>query len=147
MHEFSTMYSIVQTVLKAAEARGAEKVLEVNLEVGRLTFLNPEQLKFAFKVISEGTIAEGAKLNIRSIEPKVKCLKCGYVGSGVYEGPEYHVLGLPLPVKCGRCGSMDVEFLEGRECKIKNISIWVERNAKLKNRERELRGMPETEDS
>ena len=131
MHEFSTMYSIVQAVLEAAEERGADKVLEINLEVGRLTFLNPEQLKFAFKVISEGTIAEGAKLNIRSVEPKVRCLNCGHVSSGVYDGPECHTLGLPLPVKCGRCGSMEVEFLEGRECKIKNISIWVKRQCPL----------------
>ncbi|RLG96510.1 hydrogenase maturation nickel metallochaperone HypA [Candidatus Bathyarchaeota archaeon] len=141
MHEFSTMYSIVQTVLEAAKERGADKVLEINLEIGRLTFLNPEQLEFAFKVISEGTIAEGAKLKIRSVEPKVRCLKCGYIGSGIYEGPEYHTLGLPLPVKCERCGSMKVEFLEGRECKIKNISIWVKREcslkAKPKNKENE----------
>jgi len=80
------MYSIVQTVLEAAKERGADKVLEINLEVGRLTFLNPEQLEFAFKVISEGTIAEGAKLKIRSVEPKVRCLRCGYMGSGIYEG-------------------------------------------------------------
>ena len=125
MHEFSTMYSIVQAVLEAAEERGADKILEINLDIGDLTFLNHEQLQFAFSIISKDTKAEGAKLNIRSIEPKIKCLKCGYVGRGIYEGPEYHLYGFPLPVKCGRCGSTEIEFLEGRECKIKNISVLV----------------------
>jgi len=64
MHEFSIAQSVVQTVLKVAMENNAVQVTEINLEIGELTLLNPEYLKYGIEVASEGTIIEGAKVNI-----------------------------------------------------------------------------------
>ena len=125
MHEFSTMQMIVNSVLEAAGARGADRILEVRLQIGALTFLNPEQLGYAFSILSKNTLAENAKLKIRIVEPKIKCLDCGYVGQGKYEGPEIHVLSVPVYIECEVCGSRNIEFIHGRECEIKSISILI----------------------
>ena len=51
MHELSMAQAIVDTVLDAAEKNNATEVVEVTIEVGMLTMLNPEQLKFLLDVI------------------------------------------------------------------------------------------------
>ena len=114
---------IVQNVLAEAEKRSAKKVTEVDLVVGRLTFLGLEQLRFAFEVLTKDTILEGAKLVIEEQEGVVKCSNCGYEGGFKYEDdPLYHV---PVPtLKCPKCGSV-VEITAGKECTIKSIKMLV----------------------
>ena len=115
----------MRVVLPEARRHSAEKILEISLAIGELTFLNPEQLRFAFEVLSEGTIAEKAKLNIHKIPTKIKCSQCGYSGSISYEGPENH-LGYTVGfLACEVCGSRDLEILSGRECTIKDFKIKV----------------------
>ena len=125
------MQMVLETVLSAARSHNAESVLEVNLEVGELTFLNPEQLRFAFSILSEGTIAENANLRIKRIQPGIKCSSCGYEGHIRYDGPEYHLLGVPLFIRCEGCGSAEVEFTSGRECRIKNVKLRVPSNPRI----------------
>jgi len=123
MHEFSTMQAILETILSTANAHKAERVLEISLEIGELTFLNQEQLRFAFSVLSENTIAKNANLHIKRIQPRIRCSSCDYEGSIKYEGPEYHILGVPLPLRCMKCGGVDVKITSGRECSVKNVKI------------------------
>jgi hydrogenase nickel incorporation protein HypA/HybF len=124
VHEFSVTSQIVQSVLAEAEKRGAKKVTELDLVVGKLTFLGLEQVRFAFEVLTKDTIMEGAKLVIEEQEGVVKCNDCGYKGGFKYEDdPLYHV---PVPtLKCPQCGSM-VEITAGKECTIKSIKLIVQ---------------------
>lgn len=112
---------IFNIVMKVAKENGAEKILEINIEVGQLTFLNPDQLKFALKVLSEETIAQNAKIRIEIIQPEIRCNSCKYTGKISYNGPEYHTIYPVVFLKCPKCGSTDVEIIRGRECNIKNI--------------------------
>jgi len=123
MHEFSAMQTILESVLSAAKLHNAERVLEINLEIGELTFLNSEQLRFAFSILSEGTVAEKARLHIKKTKTRIKCANCGYEGYSKYHGPEYHSLDIPLSLECVKCGSADVEITSGRECNIKNVKL------------------------
>ena len=50
MHELSMAQAIVDTVLDAAQKNEAQDVLEVTIEIGQITMLNPEQLKFLLNV-------------------------------------------------------------------------------------------------
>jgi hydrogenase nickel incorporation protein HypA/HybF len=123
VHEFSVTSQIVQSVLAEAEKRGAKKVTEVDLVVGKLTFLGLEQVRFAFEALTKDTILEGANLVIEEQEGVVKCGNCGYEGGFKYEDdPLYHV---PLPtLKCPKCGSV-VEIAAGKECTIKSIKMQI----------------------
>jgi len=121
MHEFSMAQQIFNIVMKVAKENGVEKILEINLEVGQLTFLNPDQLKFALKVLSEDTIAKDAQIKIEIIQPEIRCNNCQYTGKISYNGPEYHAIYPVAFLKCPKCGNSDVEIIRGRECNIKNI--------------------------
>ena len=85
MHELSFAQAILDTVMTVAEKHKAKKVKSVHVVIGDLLMLNPEQLKFCFDVVTKGTIAENAKLEIEIVKPKIKCTLCGkefdeYVG-------------------------------------------------------------------
>jgi len=123
VHEFSITSQIVQNVLAEAEKHGAKKVTEVQLVIGKLTFLGLDQVRFAYEVLTKGTIAEGSKLVIEEQEGFVKCSNCGYQGGFKYEDdPLYHV---PVPtLKCPECSST-VSIAAGKECTIKNIKMLV----------------------
>ena len=121
MHEFSVTSQIVNNILKEAEKHKAKKVVQVNLAIGKLTFLGIEQVRFAYNLLVKGTIAEKSKLVIKEKDGVVKCSKCGYEGDFKYEdNPMYHI---PMPtLKCPKCGST-VEIVGGKECTIESIKL------------------------
>ncbi|MDI6887812.1 MAG: hydrogenase maturation nickel metallochaperone HypA, partial [Candidatus Thermoplasmatota archaeon] len=56
MHEFSTMCQIVNSIMEELKGKDV-KVTEVWLEIGELTFLGTEQLKFAYEVLTSNDSA------------------------------------------------------------------------------------------
>ncbi|MEW6070469.1 MAG: hydrogenase maturation nickel metallochaperone HypA, partial [Candidatus Thermoplasmatota archaeon] len=80
MHEFSTMCQIVDALLKELKDRDVKSVAEVWLEIGELTFLGTEQLKFAYGALTDNNILKGSKLVIKKVKPLVKCKRCKYKG-------------------------------------------------------------------
>jgi len=122
MHEFSTMTSIVDAVSEEACNHQADRVVQVTLEIGALTFLNDEQLRFAFDVLTKDTTLDGAALVIKTVSPEVQC-SCGYTGNSLYGEKEFHMI-VPI-LQCPLCGEL-VQIIRGRECLIKNIELEVE---------------------
>jgi hydrogenase nickel incorporation protein HypA/HybF len=115
---------IVENVLREAKEHNAKEVSEVHLVIGELTFLGLEQVRFSYKVITEGTMMENSKLFIEMKDGVVKCGSCGYEGSFNYEDdPMYHV---PIPtLLCPKC-SGTVDIIGGRECLIRSIKLVVD---------------------
>lgn len=119
MHELSMADAIVKTVLDVAEKNQAEEILEVTIEVGKLTMLNPEQLKFLLGVLGENTLLEGAKVIIEEIPVEIKCLSCSYTGTTDPDDSDHYL----MIVKCPECDERNLEIVAGRECNVKNIRI------------------------
>ncbi|UCE95977.1 MAG: hydrogenase maturation nickel metallochaperone HypA [Candidatus Bathyarchaeota archaeon] len=121
MHEGAITRQIVDSVLKEASNRKAKKVIEVDLLIGSLTFLNPEQVKFWYEILTKDTFIEGSKLSIRGSEAVVRCTKCNYEGSFKYvDDPALHV-SMPT-MQCPKCEGM-VEIVSGKDCIIKSIRM------------------------
>ncbi len=122
MHEVATSQSLADAVLREAKNRNATRVLRVELEIGELSFLEPEQVGFWVELNLQGTIAEGAKLDIKLVEPVISCQECGYSGGiQVTEDPAYHFM---LPTfQCPRCGSSQLKVERGRECTLRRIEL------------------------
>ena len=118
------MQHIVEVILSEAHKHNPEKITRVNLEIGELTFLGIEQLRFAFQVLSRGTLLENADLNIDNVKPRIRCTSCGYRGDTEYdETPDSHFM-IPL-LKCPQCGK-DIEIVRGRECTVRSIQMEVD---------------------
>lgn len=129
MHELSTAVSIVDSVVRVAEANNVKKVLEINVEIGQFTFVNPEQLKFLFEIASDNTPLKNSKLNIQIIPGKLHCNDCGYSGDAISEEDQKkaHLISLiGFSAKCPICNSSNTEIIGGRELNIKNIKAEVE---------------------
>ena len=121
MHELSRTSQIVEAVLNEAERQHAEKVVEVEVEIGDLTFLGLEQVRFAYKILTDETIAKNSKLTIKRVRGRGTCGSCRYEGPLSYlDDPQFHMM---VPTfNCPRCGN-PMSITAGRECIIKRIRI------------------------
>lgn len=112
MHELGLMENIVATVQSCARENGAEKVLKVILEVGSISGVVPESLEFCFGVCVQGTLLEGAQLEIIRVPARGKCRKCAH---------EFDLA--PHKFSCPRCQQADWELLAGKELIIKALEV------------------------
>jgi hydrogenase nickel incorporation protein HypA/HybF len=62
MHELALTREIVAIVCQTAARR---RIYKVALEIGRLSCVTPEAIEFCFDAVAQGTLAEGARLDIR----------------------------------------------------------------------------------
>jgi hydrogenase nickel incorporation protein HypA/HybF len=123
MHEFSMTSQIVDSVLAEARRRNAKRVLSVRLVIGKLSFLNLDQVRFSYKVLVEGTLLAGSRLYIKEQDATVECPFCGYKGGIKYiEDPSCHFKFPSL--SCPKCGK-DVNVVGGQECTIKSLKLVV----------------------
>jgi hydrogenase nickel incorporation protein HypA/HybF len=67
MHEFKLVADVLKNVLAAAQKNQAKKVSVVRLQVGEHCHAAPDNVEFLFKQAARGSIAEGAKLEIKTI--------------------------------------------------------------------------------
>ena len=122
MHEASIAQAIVNTVLDEASKQRAESVKSIHIEIGDLTFLNPEQIAFWVETGLQDTVAEGASLEFERIKGSLTCNQCGYDGDlTVEEDPVTH-LSLPS-FTCPSCSSSDIQIKRGKEALIRSMKI------------------------
>jgi hydrogenase nickel incorporation protein HypA/HybF len=108
MHELAIAEGIIESVTgKLPDAR----VTQVNLEIGALSGVVPDALRFSFELATEGTNLQGADLEIAEIPGRARCRACG---------AEFAPGGPAL--LCG-CGSADVDVLAGQDLKIALVRV------------------------
>jgi len=125
MHDISISQAIAETVLKKARDKKARRVLSLKLEIGELTFLSPEQIRFWLKELFKGTLAEGIKIHIKKIFCLIRCKSCSYEGNmDLNMGLGDDSLHAYFPImKCPKCSSFSLEIKKGKECLVKQIRI------------------------
>ena len=65
MHETSVIADLLSTVNRLAAEHHARRVVRVGLVVGALVPASPDHLREHFLLVAAGTLAEGARLDIR----------------------------------------------------------------------------------
>jgi hydrogenase nickel incorporation protein HypA/HybF len=108
MHELAIAESVVDTV---TERLPCAKVTRVHLEIGPLSGVVADSIRFCFDLATEGTGLAGAQLDIT--EPPVQC-RCRSCGAEF--APD-------SPVVLCACGSPDVAVLSGEQLKIISVSV------------------------
>ena len=109
MHELSIASAVVEIVERHAAGR---RVTRVDLRVGHLRQVVPPALEFAFELVAEGTVADGAELVMEEVPATVSCSRCGSAG----------VLA-EFPAVCASCGSLDVEVTGGDELLVDALEL------------------------
>jgi hydrogenase nickel incorporation protein HypA/HybF len=121
MHELSISDEIVRNVLGAVKENHGKKVLSIQLEIGELTLLNVEQVTFWIHELFKGSVAEGAKVKVRTIKARIKCESCGYKG-GIRSDQEDSFRHFALQT-CPQCNSFQFKVEKGRECILRKIQV------------------------
>jgi len=108
MHELGIAQEIVALV--SEHAHGA-RVTRVVLEIGKLAAVLPDAVRFCFDLCGEGTVVEGASLDIIETPGRARCRACG--GDVRLDRPF---------ARCG-CGSTELDWLSGEELKVKEFEV------------------------
>ncbi len=74
MHELGIARNVVAIVREHA---GEQQVTRVRLEVGKLSAIIPDALRFCFDVCVDGTSLQGAALEIEESPGRWHCRDCG----------------------------------------------------------------------
>lgn len=122
MHDVTAAQRIASTVLQAAQEQGAERVARVQIALGAMTMIDPEQLEFWLEQIFRGTIAEGAQVQIEQLPLRVRCTECDYEGEvKVPDDPIYHLMA--FAPTCPECGSDELQVLAGDACVVQGMRV------------------------
>ena len=121
MHEFSISSEIVRTVLDTVEKSNGKKVFSIQLEMGELTLLNAEQVTYWIQELFKGTMAEGARIKVKTIKAQLQCNSCGYKGRNISK--EKDIFRHFVPLICPKCGSLEIKVEKGRECILRKIQL------------------------
>lgn len=112
MHELSIALSIVDIAEQEVKKNGASKVLEIELEIGRLSGVEPYALDFAWEQAIMNTVLEKARRKTSYIEGTARCQDCGIVFEidNLFDG-------------CPSCGSFLKELKCGKELRVKSLTV------------------------
>ena len=106
MHELGITRNIV--AIAAEHAEGA-KVQRITLEIGQLTAIMPDAIRFCFDVCAQGTVLEGASLEILERPGIGKCQACG------------QQVEMSQPFGICDCGSTHLDIIQGQELTLKEM--------------------------
>lgn len=112
MHEMSLAEGVLQLVEETAQREKAQRVKLVVLEIGRLSSVEPEALKFCFEAVTHGSIAQDAALEIIEVPGAGWCMPCAKTV------PMTESFGA-----CPQCGSYQVQPTGGTDMRVKEIEI------------------------
>ena len=112
MHEMALAESMLDIVESAARGNGGTTVRTVWLEIGALSHVAPDALRFCFDAVTRGTKADGARLEIITTPGLAWCMPCG-------ETVPLAQLGDPCP----QCGSYQLTVAQGGDMRVKEIEI------------------------
>ena len=112
MHEMALTQSVVEIAVEEARKAGAARITRIVLDIGRLSSVAPEAMRFCFEAVAAGTAAEGAALDIEDVEGAGWCLDCGKT--------------VPLSERfgpCPDCAGFKVQMTAGDEMKIRELEV------------------------
>ncbi len=112
MHEMSLNEGVLQVLQDHAKSQGFARVKTVWLEIGELSGVEIEAMRFGFDVVMKGSLADGAKLEIIRVPGHAWCMPC-----------EKSVQVAQLFEACPDCGSYQLQVTSGDQMQIKELEV------------------------
>ncbi len=112
MHEMSLCESVLQILEDHAQSQGFERVKTVWLEVGGLSGVEPQALRFCFDVVMRDSLADQARLELIELPGEAWCMQCAKT---VQVGQRFD--------QCPDCASYQLQVTGGHEMRIKELEV------------------------
>jgi len=112
MHELSVAISIVDLAAEQARLAGAKSVRAIELDIGALSGVDINALKFALDIAFKDTLLEESEVKINHIDVACECMDCCLAFSaGTF------VTG------CPECRGMNINIKRGKEMHLSSLLI------------------------
>ena len=112
VHEMSLMEGMLQIIEENARTQGFGRVRNVILEIGKLAGVEVEALRFAFEAVADGSITEGATLEIEEPQGLGWCVECE-------KESQVETRYDPCPL----CGKVPLAITRGTEMRVKALDV------------------------
>lgn len=112
MHEMSLCEGVLQVLEENARTQGFNRVKTVWLEIGGLAAVEPDAMRFSFDVVTRGSLAENARLEIVDLPAKAWCMQCARTVTVKQRFDE-----------CPDCGSYQLQVTAGDELRVKELEV------------------------
>lgn len=112
MHELSITQSIVNIAVDTAREHGVKQVHAIRVRIGEYSGIVSQCVQQYFDILSKGTAAEGAVLEMKRIPITMRCHSCG---------AENEID--KLNIRCPECGSTDLKLLTGHEFYVESLEV------------------------
>ncbi|NOZ45686.1 MAG: hydrogenase maturation nickel metallochaperone HypA [Chlorobi bacterium] len=112
MHEMSIAMNIIDIAIEQAKKEKADRIVEVELEIGTLAGIEFESLNFAMEISVKNTMLEKSAIHINKIQAIAECIDCGkrFKTENLFNN-------------CQKCKSYNTKLIKGKELKVKSIVI------------------------
>jgi hydrogenase nickel incorporation protein HypA/HybF len=114
MHELAIIGQIIDSVTEKLECEPNRDQLQVDrvvLEIGKLSGVFQDAIRFGFDVCTRGTLLENAALEIIEYPGTGSCRRC----NARIESDQPYII-------CA-CGSAEIAWQTGHELRIKNVEV------------------------
>ena len=112
MHELSIAMSIVDLALE--EARGRAVIVDaVYLDLGPLSGVVADALRFSWEIACQDTPLEGTRLMIREIPVEIRCVTCN--ANRMLDSMQW--------LCCPVCGTPALEVIHGKELAVTALEV------------------------
>lgn len=112
MHELSLCEGVLQVLRDNAGRQGYRRVRTIWLEVGALSCVDMEALRFSFGVVARGTLADEAMLEIIEVPGAAWCLRCART---VKVAQRFDA--------CPDCGAHPLQVTAGTEMRVRELEV------------------------
>jgi len=112
MHELSIALSIIDIAEQEVKKNDAKEVVEIELEIGKMSGIEPYALDFAWDQAIINTVLEKADRKTQYIEGRAKCQDCGN---------EFNIEN--IFDECPSCKSYIKELKSGKELRVKSLTV------------------------
>ena len=113
MHELAVTEHLLQVVLAAAERADARAITSIDLVIGDLSSVVDDSVQFYFDILSQETLAAGARLHFQREPAIATCADCGA------QTP----VCPPIDPVCPVCQGNHIQVTGGRDFRVASIDI------------------------
>ncbi|WP_213992144.1 hydrogenase maturation nickel metallochaperone HypA [Sodalis sp. dw_96] len=112
MHELTLCQNALELAEQHARRHGARRVTAVWMEIGTLSCVEENALRFCFDIVCNETLAKGCQLHLTWLKAQAKCLDCDkrVAIAGYHEG-------------CPECGGFRLWIESGDSLRITQIEV------------------------
>ena len=112
MHEISLATNVLEIAEGVRRSNQAHQITGIELEIGQLSSVEPDAMRFAMEALLPDSTASGARVDYQFVAGRARCRK-----RGIEFGLDF------LYDPCPDCESFDKEILAGEELLIKSIKV------------------------